>query len=200
MSCDFFRNSLLSDMSLPKLNFITMVTEGSKLDDDYHYTSTHRLFGKRLRLLFNAEPENTQNVNGRKTVYRLRLNHDKAALKNDMQENCSDSEKHSSFTGGLSSYLLQKSYMAQRQRNCHCGITTVHHRKLTCRGQRCPCFVAGRACFNCRCRGCRNPQKFRSGPTRFQKYRSQSKIMHNMNGIEDQAKTADQALVNSSDD
>lgn len=29
--------------------------------------------------------------------------------------------------------------------------------KLTCCGQRCPCYVESKPCLECRCRGCRNP-------------------------------------------
>merc|ERR1712043_8240 len=31
--------------------------------------------------------------------------------------------------------------------------------KLTCCGQRCPCYVDAKACFECKCKGCRNPHR-----------------------------------------
>lgn len=41
---------------------------------------------------------------------------------------------------------------------CRCGNATIHPGKLTCCGQRCPCYVDSRACIDCKCRGCRNPR------------------------------------------
>lgn len=42
---------------------------------------------------------------------------------------------------------------------CRCGIATKSALpgKLTCCGQRCPCYIERRACSECKCRGCRNP-------------------------------------------
>lgn len=44
---------------------------------------------------------------------------------------------------------------------CKCGLATAVPGKLTCCGQRCPCYVNGKACLSCKCRGCRNPQNRR---------------------------------------
>jgi len=40
---------------------------------------------------------------------------------------------------------------------CRCGLATQTPGQLTCCGQRCPCYVGGERCVDCRCRGCRNP-------------------------------------------
>ena len=45
------------------------------------------------------------------------------------------------------------------RRGCRCGLATPNPGKLTCCGQRCPCYVEGKACVDCKCRGCRNPNK-----------------------------------------
>ncbi|XP_043202407.1 E3 ubiquitin-protein ligase MSL2-like [Amphibalanus amphitrite] len=45
------------------------------------------------------------------------------------------------------------------QRGCRCGNATPTPGKLTCCGQRCPCYVESRACLDCKCRGCRNPHR-----------------------------------------
>lgn len=45
------------------------------------------------------------------------------------------------------------------RKGCRCGLATLNPGKLTCCGQRCPCYVEGKACLDCRCRGCRNPNK-----------------------------------------
>lgn len=46
---------------------------------------------------------------------------------------------------------------AKRRAGCRCGNATQWPGKLTCCGQRCPCYVDALACTDCRCRGCRNP-------------------------------------------
>ena len=51
---------------------------------------------------------------------------------------------------------------ASRQKNrghgCRCGLATPNPGKLTCCGQRCPCYSTFKGCVDCRCRGCRNPR------------------------------------------
>ncbi|XP_077554817.1 uncharacterized protein LOC144169501 [Haemaphysalis longicornis] len=46
---------------------------------------------------------------------------------------------------------------ASARRGCRCGAASLNPGKLTCCGQRCPCYVAGSSCAKCRCKGCRNP-------------------------------------------
>ncbi|XP_049861143.1 E3 ubiquitin-protein ligase MSL2 isoform X2 [Schistocerca gregaria] len=46
-----------------------------------------------------------------------------------------------------------------KRRGCRCGNATATPGKLTCCGQRCPCYVESKACVECRCRGCRNPHR-----------------------------------------
>ncbi|XP_066157914.1 E3 ubiquitin-protein ligase MSL2 isoform X1 [Euwallacea fornicatus] len=45
------------------------------------------------------------------------------------------------------------------KKGCRCGNATATPGKLTCCGQRCPCYVESKACINCKCRGCRNPHR-----------------------------------------
>lgn len=48
-------------------------------------------------------------------------------------------------------------YVGKPRRGCRCGNATATPGKLTCCGQRCPCYVESKACIECKCRGCRNP-------------------------------------------
>lgn len=50
-----------------------------------------------------------------------------------------------------------KCIVKQQKKGCRCGNATATPGKLTCCGQRCPCYVDGKACIECKCRGCRNP-------------------------------------------
>ena len=52
---------------------------------------------------------------------------------------------------------LQKT--PSKKRGCRCGNTTATPGKLTCCGQRCPCYVDSKSCIGCKCRGCRNPHR-----------------------------------------
>lgn len=47
-----------------------------------------------------------------------------------------------------------------KPKGCRCGLATPNPGKLTCCGQRCPCYSQFKGCCpDCRCRGCRNPRK-----------------------------------------
>ncbi|XP_055375850.1 E3 ubiquitin-protein ligase MSL2 isoform X2 [Condylostylus longicornis] len=46
-----------------------------------------------------------------------------------------------------------------KRRGCRCGNATATPGKLTCCGQRCPCYVDSKSCIDCKCRGCRNPHR-----------------------------------------
>ncbi|XP_059607665.1 E3 ubiquitin-protein ligase MSL2 isoform X2 [Phlebotomus argentipes] len=48
---------------------------------------------------------------------------------------------------------------AAKRKGCRCGNATATPGKLTCCGQRCPCYVESKACLDCKCRGCRNPHR-----------------------------------------
>ena len=45
------------------------------------------------------------------------------------------------------------------KKGCRCGNATPAPGKLTCGGQRCPCYVGSRSCIDCKCKGCRNPHQ-----------------------------------------
>ncbi|XP_022177884.1 E3 ubiquitin-protein ligase MSL2-like [Myzus persicae] len=48
----------------------------------------------------------------------------------------------------------------ERGQGCRCATTTTD--KLTCFGQRCPCYIEQEPCDQCKCRGCKNPRQKRS--------------------------------------
>lgn len=52
---------------------------------------------------------------------------------------------------------LQKPML--KRKGCRCGNATPTPGKLTCCGQRCPCYVESKSCIDCKCRGCRNPHR-----------------------------------------
>lgn len=52
-----------------------------------------------------------------------------------------------------------KTKTLQKRKGCRCGNATPTPGKLTCCGQRCPCYVDSKSCVDCKCRGCRNPHR-----------------------------------------
>ncbi|XP_028040811.1 E3 ubiquitin-protein ligase MSL2 isoform X1 [Bombyx mandarina] len=46
-----------------------------------------------------------------------------------------------------------------KRKGCRCGNATATPGKLTCCGQRCPCYVDSKPCTECKCKGCRNPHR-----------------------------------------
>ncbi|XP_076247154.1 male-specific lethal 2 isoform X3 [Calliopsis andreniformis] len=83
----------------------------------------------------------------------------KAAAAEDMEvgQQDMDGSQHNSV-GGSSGFKKPRSNSARSKRKgCRCGNATAIPGKLTCCGQRCPCYVESKPCVECRCRGCRNP-------------------------------------------
>jgi male-specific lethal 2 len=62
-------------------------------------------------------------------------------------------------TGGGSGNKGSGVTAGTKRKGCRCGNATATPGKLTCCGQRCPCYVESKACMECRCRGCRNPHR-----------------------------------------
>lgn len=54
---------------------------------------------------------------------------------------------------------VSKTKVQQKRKGCRCGNATPTPGKLTCCGQRCPCYVDSKSCVDCKCRGCRNPHR-----------------------------------------
>ncbi|XP_045493408.1 E3 ubiquitin-protein ligase MSL2 [Colias croceus] len=48
---------------------------------------------------------------------------------------------------------------SSKRKGCRCGNATATPGKLTCCGQRCPCYVESKPCTECKCKGCRNPHR-----------------------------------------
>ncbi|XP_017883437.1 E3 ubiquitin-protein ligase MSL2 isoform X2 [Ceratina calcarata] len=68
-----------------------------------------------------------------------------------------DGNPHGSV-GGSSAFKKPRSSSTRgKRKGCRCGNATAIPGKLTCCGQRCPCYVESKPCVECRCRGCRNP-------------------------------------------
>ena len=56
--------------------------------------------------------------------------------------------------------------MKTKKSGCRCGNATLCPGKLTCCGQRGPCYVDSQARLDCKCKGCRNPHRPGGGKVR----------------------------------
>ncbi len=54
---------------------------------------------------------------------------------------------------------LEEGSVLKSNKSCRCGNATSTPGKLTCGGQRCPCYVQSKSCLDCKCKGCRNPHQ-----------------------------------------
>ena len=55
--------------------------------------------------------------------------------------------------------LTESKIKNSHKKSCRCGNATPTPGKLTCGGQRCPCYISAKACTDCKCKGCRNPHQ-----------------------------------------
>lgn len=155
-------------LSSPMLKFISMVYEGATIEDNYRYINTEAngLSRKRSR---SDDDGNSQSVNGRGALYSIKLHHDsklpkvmikREALERYMLEHCCFNSDESSDEAMVCPKVIKECMKSlKRRKTCRCGMTKWRAGKSTCTGQRCPCYVNGRPCITCRCRGCLNPMK-----------------------------------------
>lgn len=67
--------------------------------------------------------------------------------------------QHQSQIQNFKKPTMSKTKLLQKRKGCRCGNATPTPGKLTCCGQRCPCYVDSKSCVDCKCRGCRNPHR-----------------------------------------
>lgn len=67
--------------------------------------------------------------------------------------------QHQSQVQNFKKPTMSKTKLLQKRKGCRCGNATPTPGKLTCCGQRCPCYVDSKSCIDCKCRGCRNPHR-----------------------------------------
>jgi len=79
--------------------------------------------------------------------------------KSGIDSSCSSTPIVSNVLNQTSSQSSGSPGQKGKRRGCRCGLATPNPGKLTCCGQRCPCYVDGKGCFDCKCRGCRNPHR-----------------------------------------
>ncbi|KOB77395.1 MSL2 protein [Operophtera brumata] len=66
-------------------------------------------------------------------------------------ESTSKDSKSNSFKKPSS---RNRSSTGTKRKGCRCGNATATPGKLTCCGQRCPCYVESKPCTECKCKGC----------------------------------------------
>ncbi|CAD0194916.1 unnamed protein product [Chrysodeixis includens] len=74
-------------------------------------------------------------------------------------ESSSSRESKSNQLGFKKPSNRSRSSASSKRKGCRCGNATATPGKLTCCGQRCPCYVESKPCTECKCKGCRNPHR-----------------------------------------
>lgn len=121
----------------------------------------HRPMGKIKREAFILDPFKTKNdIVGKAWQDSVK----KSTSNISKSENSCPSAGGSSGSSPDASLCSFKQYkikpfikQLKRKSGCRCGNATQCPGKLTCCGQRCPCYVDSLACMDCKCKGCRNP-------------------------------------------
>ncbi|XP_044020579.1 E3 ubiquitin-protein ligase MSL2 isoform X2 [Aphidius gifuensis] len=75
----------------------------------------------------------------------------------NQDDNDTGTSRNNSGGSSTSFKKPRSSSTRSKRKGCRCGNATAIPGKLTCCGQRCPCYVESKPCLECRCRGCRNP-------------------------------------------
>ena len=102
----------------------------------------------------------TMNGENTKTGILLKANPTQAITFNRNIIKADQTQFNKILTGSLINSSNNHSPVNRKvRRGCRCGLATPNPGKLTCCGQRCPCYVESKACNQCKCRGCRNPNK-----------------------------------------
>lgn len=97
-----------------------------------------------------------------KTTLRPSLNYssNNSSSKSRSNSNDSVSYKLNDFVVKLEELPTAKVTLTDiGRKSCRCGNATPTPGKLTCGGQRCPCYVSSKSCRDCKCKGCRNPHQ-----------------------------------------
>jgi male-specific lethal 2 len=162
-------------------NLIGLIREGAAFQDDYESKgglpkSTYSI----LPCVYtNSSTQTLQlaNVNNTKNVINSSLNKNRTSLYSVMFAGTGNKitikRKSKEITDSKPKTVQVKKDIADKsvfkkppakcsakpKRGCRCGNATLTPGKLTCCGQRCPCYVDSKPCVECKCRGCRNPHR-----------------------------------------
>ncbi|CAH1103254.1 unnamed protein product [Psylliodes chrysocephalus] len=163
-------------------NLIILIKEGASFEDNYKSSgglpkSTYSILPCIYTNSVNAQ--NTQapqkpshveknivlnsSIQSRSSFYSVLYpgNGSKITLKRKPKEGVGSSNKVPMTNNRQKEFpekgLFKKPCTVKPKKGCRCGNATATPGKLTCCGQRCPCYVDSKPCIECKCRGCRNP-------------------------------------------
>lgn len=138
----------------------------SKIEDDTTTTSGHSASGSSTinNSSSNSSSKNNINSNANNAI-RLTSATTSGTVNSTTIANRDLSKELSGIVQFKKPTLSRKT--VQKRKGCRCGNATQTPGKLTCCGQRCPCYVESKSCVDCRCRGCRNPHRADGFKVRF---------------------------------
>uniref|UniRef100_A0A182KFC1 Uncharacterized protein n=1 Tax=Anopheles christyi TaxID=43041 RepID=A0A182KFC1_9DIPT len=108
----------------------------------------------KLATMSQLTPGATRSIIPAKSAAGVDMEQPRMALAQKTQQQ----QQQSSLNNSIGSQQQQQQ-QALKRKGCRCGNATPTPGKLTCCGQRCPCYVDSKSCVDCKCRGCRNPHR-----------------------------------------
>ncbi|KAL0267496.1 UNVERIFIED_CONTAM: hypothetical protein PYX00_009749 [Menopon gallinae] len=148
-------DTLEEDVPASKSN----LSNGSSIYSVSYAGNGNKMVIKRKAMLSKSEISNCENLNLMKSASFKRPFHRRGGFRGRGRPYKFDEKNfvNDSSIGSLSSSNYSRMNNKRKKLGCRCGNATASPGKLTCCGQRCPCYVDSKACLDCKCRGCRNP-------------------------------------------
>ncbi|CAG9855126.1 unnamed protein product [Phyllotreta striolata] len=162
-------------------NLILLIKEGASFEDNYKssgglpkstYSILPCIYTNSVNAQSTQQPQGSLNSeknvllnNSRSSFYSVLYpgNGSKITLKRKFKEGGSNNTNNKVSVANnrpkdfSEKALFKKPCTVKPKKGCRCGNATATPGKLTCCGQRCPCYVDSKPCLECKCRGCRNP-------------------------------------------
>ncbi|KAK0163573.1 hypothetical protein PV327_007242 [Microctonus hyperodae] len=142
--------------SVPESPAIRTVSNGSSIYSVMYAGSGNKITIKRKNAAVEGAEINQQEIDG--TPRSGNTGDVKCIPTSHLSYGASSPKKSSKGNKSSANFKKPRSNSTRSKRKgCRCGNATAIPGKLTCCGQRCPCYVESKPCIECRCRGCRNP-------------------------------------------
>lgn len=139
------------------------ITIKRKTDDNHIFTTANTMSTKDVLNILSRNPAKItqhpqiQQIHAQKQVKPI-VPHPQL-IQTQQQSQSQPQPQMSGLTTQSSNFKKPALKTLQKRKGCRCGNATPTPGKLTCCGQRCPCYVESKSCIDCKCRGCRNPHR-----------------------------------------
>ncbi|XP_026487850.1 E3 ubiquitin-protein ligase MSL2 isoform X2 [Vanessa tameamea] len=140
---------------------IDLIQEGAGFNDDYKSTAglSKSAYSILPCVYTNSASTQTQAASTSSSGNKITIKRKAIDETDSTPSETSPKESKSSQLGFKKPSNRTRSSSSSKRKGCRCGNATATPGKLTCCGQRCPCYVESKPCTECKCKGCRNPHR-----------------------------------------